>query len=87
MVINKEEWEAWLENPITLDVKSQILGLAEGYARQRLELDPRNFDDAHSYYSRSLELTAKAESYLAIHDSLEPEAFGDIFEVEDEGQE
>lgn len=85
MVINKEEWEAWLENPITLEVISLILEKSNDYTDERRDLDPRTFDDAHSYYGRSLELTAKAESYLAIHDSFDPEAFDSIFEVEDEG--
>jgi hypothetical protein len=78
--VDKEEWEAWLENPITRQVRQLILDEHNAYLTSKQALNPRSFEDAHGFYADSLVLTARAESYLAMYESLDVEAFEDIFE-------
>jgi len=78
--VEREEWEAWLASPVTQKVRQLILDENQSYLATKQGLDPRSFEDAHSFYAHSLVMTAKAESYLAMYDSLSVDAFDDIFE-------
>jgi len=74
--MDRDEWQAWTENPITLLVKDLLRAKADEYSQTRV--DPRGLSPTE-FWQVSLELTAKAESYTAILDSLQDDAFDDIF--------
>ena len=78
--MDNQEWEAWLANPITEIVRGLIKDRHEEYILAKSELSPRAYEDAHSFYADSLVLTARAESYLAMFESLSADAFDSIFE-------
>jgi hypothetical protein len=77
-----DEWEAWLENPITRRIKAELQVRHDQYAEKKAGLHPRGFEDAHGFFAESLVLATRVESYLAIVNSLEIDAFEDIFEEE-----
>jgi hypothetical protein len=49
------------------------------YLDQKQGLDPMSFEDAHNFFATSLVLSAKAESYNAMFESLTNAAYDDIF--------
>ena len=78
--MERDEWEAWAANPVTRKVRDLLKERHDQLKRAKEELDPRGYEDAHRYYADSLVTTARAEAYLAIHDSLIADAYDDIFE-------
>jgi hypothetical protein len=78
--VEREEWEAWLEGPVTRKVKALLAEVEQDQLQAKQDLDPKLFEDPHSYYSNSLVLTTRAEAYHAILDSLSVDAYEDIFE-------
>lgn len=68
-----------MHNPITQQVKQLIQELGNEYLEAKRAIDPSGYG-AEEYYARSLVLAAKAESYGAIVESLNVDAFESIFE-------
>lgn len=77
-----EEWEAWLENPITRKVLQLLKDKGDAYLEAKREHNPIGAE-AHEYLAKAVYLAVKAESYHSIHDSLSVDAFEDIFEVKE----
>lgn len=72
-----------MDSPITKQVKALLKDRCDDYIAAKNALEPRSFADSHSYYASSLELSSKAESYLAVYESLTSEAYESIFEEEE----
>lgn len=78
--MEKEEWEAWLEIPVTRRVIALLQEKHDEYLSAKQSLNPAAVADAQKFFAASLVLAAKAESYLAIVESFNVDAFESIFE-------
>ena len=77
--MERQEWEAWLANPVTRSVVQMLKEKHSEYLRGKQNLDPRGFEDAHNFFAASLVLMSKAESYQAMIESLTVAAYDEIF--------
>ena len=76
----QDEWEAWVENPVTRHVKELIEARKEEFQQARAELHPMGFDSAHQYHTKSVFLATAVDTYTAILESFETEAYAELFE-------
>ncbi len=78
--MERQEWEAWLENPVTRTVRRMLKERHKDYLDARSKQDPKGFDNAEQFWAAAMFVSAKAEAYEAICDSLTVAAYDDIFE-------
>jgi len=78
--VQVDEWEAWLEGPVTRKIKAMLADRRDEFRKARQDLHPGGFESAHKYFEQSLVLATVAETYNAIVDSLEADAYAELFE-------